>query len=110
MDYHLNECPMSNPAVQNAVAFALRRIVKPELAVAVHVGRDGAKADIGRWRCSLGNDVGNWLGKVLIGFKAQPAKFKILLPKSAVLEPQLAKTRRKTRFENESAELAALHA
>lgn len=110
MDYHLNECPMSNPALQNAVSIALRRIVNPNLDVAVRAGKNGAVADIGRWRCPLGSDVGSWLGKVLIGFKAQPAKFKVLLPKSAVVQPQLVKTKRKTRFENESAELTALSA
>lgn len=110
MEYHLNECPMSNPALHNAITFALQRLAKPDLDVAVHIVTNDAKAEIGPWTCQLGNDVGLWLGKVLTGCRVGPAKFRVLVPQSALRKARQSKIVRNTQFEREPSELAAISA
>lgn len=84
MEYHFNECPMSHPALHNAVTTALKRKIKSEFSVAVHIGRNGAEAEIGPWSCPLGDDIGSWLGRMLTGCRVRPAKFRIVVPAAAV--------------------------
>jgi len=110
MEYHLNECPMSNPAQDNAITFALQRQAKRGLHVAVHIATNNAQAEIGPWTCQLGSDVGLWLGKVLTGCRVRPAKFRVLVPMSALRKSRQPKIVRKTQFEREPGKLAALSA
>lgn len=80
MDYYLNECPMANPAVQNAVAKRLREIIRSNLEVSVVSDNGRAIAHIGDETIDLGPDIGSWLESVYMGLLAQPKIFEIEIP------------------------------
>lgn len=80
MDYHLNECPISNPAVQNAIAEKLRLLVQASYNVSVTPVRGSAIARIGNESYDLGTEVGKWLESVYMGLIPNPQVFDIELP------------------------------
>lgn len=94
MDYHLNECPMSNMATDNAVAYALRRILKPGLRIAVSArgGKTIAKID-GR-EIALADEVAPWLGKILMGINPGPLSTNLRLPEFLVRRKVAVASRR----------------
>lgn len=104
MEYHLNECPMSNLAKNNAVTYALRRAVRPGLDVSVSVTRGLALAKIGQYRCALGQNITSWLGRVLMGWDMPPFSATIQIPKDVLRSPFASSRTRTTNPLNGHAE------
>lgn len=84
MDYWLNDCPMSDPAGQNAVVFALKRVIRPGLAVRVGLEGERAIAMLGPERVDLGRVVGRWLSRALTGGQMEALHVLVRLPKTAL--------------------------
>lgn len=100
MNYHLNECPMSNMAANNAIVFALYRVVKPGRRISVSVRGKHAVAMIERREFALPKEVGLWLAKILMGMDVPPFAMTLRLPEVLVRSEIAAASKRK--------ELAAL--
>ena len=90
MDYHLNESPMSNPAVHNAIAEKLRLLVRANLEVSVLPVRGSAIARIGNETYDLGKTIGRWLEMVYTGLPGRPAEFEVELPLKVISRRVLA--------------------
>lgn len=82
MEYYLNECPMANMAINNAVAFALRRVLKPDVPVSVTFRKGRPTAKLDDREIHLGREICAWMAKILMGSPVRPLMFRIEIPKS----------------------------
>lgn len=94
MEYHLNECPMANLAVDNAVSYALSRVVKPGYRISVSVHGGSAVANIGDRKFPLGTDLSLWLATAMMGYSPVPLKSTLRLPE-VIVRSKVAARRRK---------------
>ena len=93
MDYFCNEAPMVYPAAKNAVAFALQRIIVPELGTALVTEKKGsAWARIGKNEYWLGTKLGAWLDHAMRGWRMSEVSEIIWLPEDIIPQQRLRKT------------------
>lgn len=82
MDYWLNEAPMADPSRQNAICFALKRILKEDAELVL---RDRAPGRVevvvnGAIVLALPKELADWWRKVLVGHRATALTAAVEIP------------------------------
>ena len=82
MDYWLNEVGMSDPCAQNAIVFAIRRILRPGLPVRIvsDPGTDAFEALVGTERILLPSAWKNWWTRAIQGARMEPISGVLRIP------------------------------
>jgi len=89
MDYWLNEAGMSDPCSQNAIAFAIRRIVRPGLSVRIasDPGTNLFQVLVGTEQILLPAEWKDWWTRAIQGGRMEPISAMIRIPTHLLAAP-----------------------
>lgn len=83
MDYWLNEAPIADPSRQNAICFALKRLLPEGSEVFLRAALDGEEVEAvvnNATVLSLSRELSGWWHRVLVGHRAVPVAGHLEIP------------------------------
>lgn len=81
MDYWLNEAGVSSPANENAICFAIQRLVLPNTKIALRQSAGKMKVELDQTAMELPEELANWYRRALMGEDVRPVLGWLNLPR-----------------------------
>tara|TARA_R110002096_G_scaffold4501_25_gene21218 strand:- start:19934 stop:20356 length:423 start_codon:yes stop_codon:yes gene_type:complete len=82
MNYWLNEAGVANPASENAICYAIQRLVLPKTKVLLRQKSGKVRVALGPTSIELPSDLASWYREALMGADVSPIRGFLTLPRT----------------------------